>query len=114
MTTRRLAATLAADVVGFSKLIGEDEPGTLAALKEIRKGIVNPALAEHGGLIFKHMDDGLLDKFPNAVQALRAAIGIQERMQACNEQSSEGERIDVHQSTRATLPAVYARIISST
>ena len=45
MTTRRLAAILAADVVGFSKLIGEDEAGTLAALREIRKGIVNPVLA---------------------------------------------------------------------
>jgi hypothetical protein len=45
MTTRRLAAILAADVVGFSKLVGEDEAGTLAALREIRKGIVNPVLA---------------------------------------------------------------------
>jgi class 3 adenylate cyclase len=45
MTTRRLAAILAADVVGFSKLIGEDEAGTLAALREIRRGIVNPVLA---------------------------------------------------------------------
>jgi class 3 adenylate cyclase len=71
MTTRRLAAILAADVVGFSKLIGEDEAGTLSALREIRKGIVNPVLAEHGGRIFKLMGDGLLAEFPSAVQALR-------------------------------------------
>jgi class 3 adenylate cyclase len=55
MTARSLAAILPADVVGFSKLIGEDEAGTLAALREIRKGIVNPVLAEHGGRIFKLM-----------------------------------------------------------
>jgi class 3 adenylate cyclase len=52
MTIRRLAAILAADVVGFSKLVGEDEAGTLAALREIRKRIVSPILAEHGGRIF--------------------------------------------------------------
>jgi class 3 adenylate cyclase len=55
MTTRRLAAILAADVVSFSKLIGEDEAGTLEALREIRRQIVNPILAEHHGLMF---DDG--------------------------------------------------------
>jgi class 3 adenylate cyclase len=65
MTTRRLAAILAADVVGFSKLIGEDETGALAALREIRKGIVNPVLAEHGGRIFKLMGDGMLAEFPS-------------------------------------------------
>jgi len=75
VTTRRLAAILAADVVGYSKLIGEDEAGTLAALKEIRKVLVNPVLAEHSGRIFKLMGDGLLAEFPSAVQALRAAIG---------------------------------------
>jgi class 3 adenylate cyclase len=47
-TTRRLAAILAADVVGFSRLVGEDEAGTLSALREIRREIVNPLLAEHG------------------------------------------------------------------
>jgi class 3 adenylate cyclase len=58
LVQRRLAAILAADVVGFSKLIGEDEAGTLAALREIRQGIVNPVVAEHGGRIFKLMGDG--------------------------------------------------------
>jgi class 3 adenylate cyclase len=101
MTTRRLAAILAADVVGYSKLIGEDEAGTLAALRDIRKGIVNPMLAEHGGRIFKLMGDGLLAEFPSAVQALRAAIGIQEGMRQRNTEPSSGRpievRIGVHQ-----------------
>jgi adenylate cyclase len=95
MTTRRLAAILAADVVGFSKLIGEDEAGTLAALREIRRGIVNPVLAEHGGRIFKLMGDGMLAEFPSAVQALRAAIGIQEAMRQRNAGLSSGRSIDV-------------------
>jgi adenylate cyclase len=90
-----LAAILAADVAGYSRMIGLDETGTLAKLRQIRHEIVNPVLAEHGGRIFKLMGDGLLAEFPSAVQALRAAIGIQERMRARNEQSSEGERIEV-------------------
>jgi adenylate cyclase len=95
MTTRRLAAILAADVVGFSKLIGEDEAGTLAALREIRKEIVNPVLAEHGGRVFKLMGDGMLAEFPSAVQALRAAIGIQERLRQRNAEAWSGQRIEV-------------------
>jgi adenylate cyclase len=95
MTTRRLAAIFAADVVGFSKLIGEDEAGTLAALREIRKGIVNPILAEHGGRIFKLMGDGLLAEFPSAVQALRAAIAMQEGMRRRNAEQSSGKPIEV-------------------
>jgi class 3 adenylate cyclase len=95
MTTRRLAAILAADVVGFSKLIGEDEAGTLAALREIRKGILNPVLAEHGGRIFKLMGDGMLAEFPSAVQALRAAMAIQDRLRQRNGEASSGRRIEV-------------------
>jgi hypothetical protein len=101
MTTRRLAAILAADVVGYSKLIGEDEAGTLAALREVRKSIVNPVLAEHGGRVFKLMGDGILAEFPSAVQALRAAIGIQEELSKRNAGPSSGRpievRIGVHQ-----------------
>lgn len=95
MTTRRLAAILAADVVGFSKLIGEDEALTLAALREIRREIVNPLLAEHGGRIFKLMGDGMLAEFPSAVQALNAATSIQEWMRARNNALPEGQRIAV-------------------
>ena len=92
---RRLAAILAADVVSFSKLIGEDEAGTLAALREMRKNIVNPVLAEHGGRIFKLMGDGMLAEFPSAVQALRAAMGIQEGMLRRNSFRPESQRIEV-------------------
>jgi len=74
MTARRLAAILAADVVGYSKLMGEDETGTLSALREISRSIVNPILAEQRGRIFKLMGDGMLAEFASAVQALRAAI----------------------------------------
>jgi adenylate cyclase len=87
-------------VVGFSKLIGEDETGTLAALREIRKQIVNPILAEHGGRIFKLMGDGMLAEFPSAVQALRAAIDMQERLSARNAEAPARQidvRIGVHQ-----------------
>jgi adenylate cyclase len=101
MTTRRLAAILAADVVGFSKLIGEDETGTLTALREIRTEIVNPVLAEHGGRIFKLMGDGMLAEFPSAVQALRAAIAIQEGLANRNAEALQRKavevRIGVHQ-----------------
>ena len=95
MTTRRLAAILAADVVGFSKLVGEDEAGTLASLREIRKGIVNPILAQHGGRIFKLMGDGLLAEFPSAVQALQAAIGMQERLHERNSEAATKRPIKV-------------------
>jgi adenylate cyclase len=93
--TRRLAAILAADVVGFSKLVGEDEAGTLAALKEIRKAIVNPVLPEHGGRIFKLMGDGLLAEFPSAVQAVQAAIVMQERLRERNAKETTGKTIEV-------------------
>lgn len=92
---RRLAAILAADVVGYSRMIGLDETGTLTRLRQVRHEIVNPVLTEHGGRVFKLVGDGLLAEFPSAVQALRAAIGIQERIRARNEQSSEVERIEV-------------------
>jgi adenylate cyclase len=76
-------------------MIGLDETGTLAKLRQIRHDIVNPVLAEHGGRIFKLMGDGLLAEFPSAVQALRAAINMQERMRARNAGLSEVERIEV-------------------
>jgi TolB-like protein/class 3 adenylate cyclase len=92
---RRLAAILAADVVGYSRMIELDEVGTLARLRRVRHEIVDPVLAEHGGRIFKLMGDGMLAEFPSAVQALRAAIDLQEQLRARNEQSSDGERIEV-------------------
>jgi TolB-like protein/class 3 adenylate cyclase len=80
--TRRLAAIVAAEVVGFSRLVGSDENGTLAALRAIRRDIVDPQVSKFGGRIFKTTGDGVLAEFPSAVMALEAAIGVQEKMLA--------------------------------
>lgn len=77
---RRLAAILAADVVGYSRLMGRDEAGTLERLKALRKELVQPKIAEHRGRIVKLMGDGLLAEFPSVVEAVLCAVGIQERI----------------------------------
>jgi TolB-like protein/class 3 adenylate cyclase len=74
---RRLAAILAADVVGYSRLIREDEAGTLAALKAHREQLIAPKIAERKGRIVKLMGDGLLVEFPSAVEAVQCAVEIQ-------------------------------------
>jgi len=66
---RRLAAILAADVAGYSRLMGLDEEGTLAGLKAFRKTLVDPAIAEHRGRIVKTTGDGMLVEFASAVDA---------------------------------------------
>ncbi len=71
---RRLAAILSADVVGYSRLMGEDEAGTLDALKAHRENFINPTIAEHNGRIVKLMGDGMLAEFPSVVDAVRAAV----------------------------------------
>jgi adenylate cyclase len=71
---------MAADAVGYSRLVASDEAGTLARLRAIRSEVISPLCAEHGGRIFKTTGDGLLVEFPSAVQALRCAIGVQERL----------------------------------
>lgn len=74
---RRLAAILSADVVGYSKLMGVDEEGTLKALRLARREFVDPAIAGNSGRIFKTTGDGLLAEFASAVDAVRAAITMQ-------------------------------------
>ena len=76
-TERRLAAILAADVVGYSRLVEQDEEGTLAALRDIRHAVVDPLLAEHRGRIVKLMGDGLLAEFGSVVDAVACALAIQ-------------------------------------
>ena len=71
---RRLAAILAADVVGYSRLIGADEAGTLAMLRALRKELVEPTLKRHNGRVVKLMGDGLLAEFASAVDAVAAAV----------------------------------------
>jgi TolB-like protein/class 3 adenylate cyclase len=75
--TRRLAAVLAADVVGYSSLMNEDETGTLAALRAHRTDVFDPIIAERGGRLVKLMGDGALVEFPSVVQAVEAALAIQ-------------------------------------
>jgi adenylate cyclase len=81
---RRLAAILAADVVGFSRLIEHNEAGTLAALRDRRKSILVPLVALHKGRIVKLMGDGVLVEFASAVNAVECAVALQEKMAEAN------------------------------
>ena len=74
---RRLAAILAADVVGYSRLVEQDEAGTLSALKVLRREVIDPLLAEHHGRIVKLMGDGALVEFGSVVDAVACAVAIQ-------------------------------------
>jgi adenylate cyclase len=75
--TRRLAAILAADIAGYSRLIGADEGGTLRRLRAIREELVDPMIAAHYGRLVKTTGDGLLVEFGSVVDALRCASEIQ-------------------------------------
>ena len=92
-TQRRLAAIVAADVVGYSRLMGMDEAGTLAALRQHRAELIDPAIAEFGGRIVKTMGDGLLLEFPSVVDAVQCALQVQNAMAARNENIAEDRRI---------------------
>ena len=81
---RRLAAIVAADVVGYSRLMGRDESGTLARLREHRKQRFQPILVRHGGRLVKVTGDGALAEFRSAVDALSAAIEFQQAMSEAN------------------------------
>src|SRR5450631_3417631 len=91
---RRLAAVLAADVAGYSRLMCRDEEGTLAQLKSFRKALVDPAIAEHRGRIVKTTGDGMLIEFASAVDAARCAIDIQRRMATQNTEVPQAKRIE--------------------
>jgi len=81
---RRLAAILAADVAGYSRLIGQDEEGTLAALKALRRELADPKIKEHRGRIVKTTGDGLLVEFASVVDAVRCAVEVQREMAGRN------------------------------
>jgi class 3 adenylate cyclase/TolB-like protein len=91
---RRLAAVLAADVAGYSRLMGRDEEGTLASLKSLRKSLVDPAIAAHRGRIVKTTGDGLLVEFASAVDAARCAIEVQRGMAEQNSNVPQDTRIE--------------------
>jgi TolB-like protein/class 3 adenylate cyclase len=86
---RRLAAIVATDVVGYSRLMGRDESGTLARLREHRQQRLEPVLARHGGRLVKLTGDGALVEFPSAVDALSAAIEFQQAMAEANKDEPE-------------------------
>ncbi len=90
---RRLAAILAADVVAYSRLMDEDEAGTLAALKEHRRALIDPAIARHNGRLVKLMGDGALVEFASVVDAIACAAEIQEAMVGRNAGVAEARRI---------------------
>ncbi|MFQ5973771.1 MAG: adenylate/guanylate cyclase domain-containing protein, partial [Alphaproteobacteria bacterium] len=90
---RRLAAILAADVVGYSRLIHADEEGTLAALMGHREELIDPNIAEHGGRIVKTTGDGLLVEFPSVVEAVRCAVEVQQGMAGRNAGLPDDERV---------------------
>src|SRR5712672_2515020 len=91
---RRLAAILAADVAGYSRLMGVDEEGTLAALKTHRRELIDPKIAEHRGRIVKTTGDGALVEFASAVDAARCAIEIQRVMAQRNATIPEARRVE--------------------
>jgi adenylate cyclase len=91
---RRLAAVLAADVAGYSRLMGRDEEGTLADLKRSRKTLFDPAIASHRGRIVKTTGDGMLVEFASAVDAVRCAVEVQRGMVAQNGSVAQDVRIE--------------------
>ena len=90
---RRLAAILAADVVGYSRLVGEDEAGTIARLKTLRLTLIEPLIAEHRGRIVKLMGDGALCEFASVVEAVACAVAVQRAIARAEPDEPEVRRI---------------------
>jgi len=93
-TRRRLVAILAADVVGFSRLIQLDEDGTIAALTRHRRDTIDPLIASHGGRVFKTMGDGLLAEFASVVEAVRCAAAMQDQVTQINREVPADRRLE--------------------
>src|SRR5690242_12003615 len=90
---RRLAAIISADVAGYSRLMGRDESGTLAALRLLRREVIDPLIDTHGGRIVKTTGDGLLLEFPSVVDALRCVLKVQTAMAAKVADVPEDQRL---------------------
>jgi len=93
--TRRLAAILAADVAGYSRLMGADEEGTLERLKALRAEVIDPKIAEHHGRIVKTTGDGMLVEFASVVDAVRCAVEVQQAMPDRNTGAAADSRIEL-------------------
>jgi TolB-like protein/class 3 adenylate cyclase len=94
-SVRRLTAILAADVAGYSRLMGVDEEGTHDRLKALRRELVDPKIAEHHGRIVKTTGDGLLVEFPSVVDAVRCAVAVQQAMPERNTDVAADNRIEL-------------------
>jgi adenylate cyclase len=92
-TQRRLAAIVSADVVGYSRLMGQDEVATLASLRAHRAELIDPLIESHGGRVVKTMGDGLLLEFPSAVNATQCSIEVQRGMIGRNTDIPEDRRV---------------------
>jgi adenylate cyclase len=90
---RRLAAILCADVAGYSRLMGENEEGTLAALKAHRRELIDPLLTQHHGRVVKTTGDGILIEFASVIDAVRCAVVIQQGMEDRNAGISQSQRV---------------------
>jgi adenylate cyclase len=93
-TKRKLAAILAADIAGYSRLMGADEEGTLARLKLLRSELIDPKNKQHHGRIVKTTGDGILIEFPSVVDAVRCAIEVQRSMVERNADVPQEKRIE--------------------
>jgi adenylate cyclase len=93
--SRRLAAILAADVAGYSRLMGADEEGTLEHLKALRRELLDPKIAEHRGRIVKTTGDGMLVEFASVVDAVRCAVEVQQAMPEWNTGVAADSRIEL-------------------
>ena len=91
---RRLTAIMAADVAGYSRLMGADEEGTLARLKAHRRELIDPKIGEHRGRIVKTTGDGLLIEFASVVDAVRYAVEVQQAMAERNSEVPQARRIE--------------------
>ena len=94
--TRRLAAILAANVAGYSRLMGEDEEGTNERLKAHLRELVDPKIAEHHGGTVKNTGDGMLAEFPSVVDAVRCAVEVQRAMVDREPEVPDERRIRPH------------------
>jgi class 3 adenylate cyclase len=109
-STRRLAAILAADMVGYSRLMGANEEGTLARLQALRGEVIDPAVAKSNGRIVKSTGDGILAEFPSAVEAVRRALDMQTEMCRHEEVRQPEPRIAARSSTAFMI--VFPRAVT--
>lgn len=106
---RRLAAILAADVAGYSRLMAADETGTLAQLRKLRSEVIEPRIAGFQGRVVGSAGDSLLVDFPSALSALQCAVEIQQRLTHENAALSEGSRMVFRMGVNLGDASLYGR-----